>query len=247
MTGKIRRIDWSPSEWLAGTRGLLTPAEAGIYDCVLNMIYDRGRACPNDAGFIAGHFRTTHHERGPSLARRTRAALDRLIELGKLNLSPDGKWLSNGRADRELGKAGERIVSAARAGHASGRARRAQSPVPAPTSPRPRPDPERKSSNTNGLARTGVRIINHQREESVSNSHTEAAREPSPELGAAQARAPTGQAPKETEAPDAESKAPEVTAPSNESAKSYKPSKKTTDRLAKLAAEARAKFLKDGT
>jgi hypothetical protein len=164
MSGKVRRVDWSPSEWLAGTRGVLTQRETGVYDCVLNMIYDRGGEAPNDAEFVAGHFKpdggTRSRQSAAAMTEHTRRALDRLIDLGKLRLTPDGQWLTNGRADTELGKAHGRIIGATHAGFASGRARRAHAkPTPSQRQPNAKPSGSR-SSNSNDLTRTSVR--NHQ-------------------------------------------------------------------------------------
>lgn len=179
MSDKVRRIDWSPDEWLSGTRGLLSPFELAVYDVVLNLIYSRGQAAPDDPAFIYGHFK-----RDRNLARQvqqTRLALDRLITLGKLRVQTDhgGRWLLNGRAEAELGKARGRITAAARAGIASGAARRAardqQRLDTGSTSARHRLDA--KSSGDNGLARTSVR--NHQppKNLTVTTSGTDPARE----------------------------------------------------------------------
>jgi hypothetical protein len=191
---KVRRIDWSPDEWLAGTRGVLTQRETAVYDCVLNMIYSRGGEAPNDAKYIAGHFKPDSErdsrQARASLTAHTQQALDRLITLDKLRPTPDGRWLTNGRADTELGKANERIVGAAKAGFASGRARRANR-QPTGTQLAPNRHPRRsKASDNNDLDRTSVRITNHHYDhESVSKNSTEAAREPAPDQ-TAPARAP---------------------------------------------------------
>ena len=115
------RIDWSPSEWLSGTRGLGMD-ETAVYITVINIIYDRADACPNDADFIAGQMVRSGKRNRNSHAgttARTVAALGRLIDLGKLHLTPDGQGLTNGRAERELNKARERMRGAVRAGIAS--------------------------------------------------------------------------------------------------------------------------------
>jgi len=167
VSDKVRRVDWSPSEWLSGTRGLLNPFEVGIYDFVLNTIYDRGGDCPDDAKFIAGHFRhdRDHGRSFAGMTRQTRHAVDRLIKLGKLRVqrTSDGqRWLVNGRADAELNKARGRIVSAARAGIASGAARRAARKQRTSSAQAAHKQPELplKSSDDNDLDRTAVR--NHQ-------------------------------------------------------------------------------------
>ena len=133
MADKVRRVDWSPDEWLSGTRGLLTMRELAVYDFVLNTIYSRGRDCPDDAAFVLGHFKPEYlanhrmtHARELAIVR---AAIDQLVAVGKLHrqTTADGqRWLVNGRADHELAKARGRIVSASRAGIASGKARRAK-------------------------------------------------------------------------------------------------------------------------
>lgn len=168
---KVRRIDWSPDEWIAGTAGLLTYIEAAVYMAALMAIYSRGGECPNDAAFLAARFKRGGAPTRPqSVAAHivaTRAALDQLVALGKLKLSADGQWLSNGRADLELGKADGRIEGARRAGKASGvaradrRANRRPAVGPAVGQLQAsRSAGEPVSSNPNDLARTRVR--NHQ-------------------------------------------------------------------------------------
>lgn len=190
MSGKVRYIDWSPDEWIAGTFGVLTGPETAVYAVVLNAIYSRGDACPNDVGYIHSAFkpsvRGNRHHRWP---RSTTAdALAGLVELGKLRVSVDGEWLTNGRADRVLNSARERIDGAARAGIASGAARRARASRRATDAPRMR-QPRANSdngelSNSNGLARTGVR--NHQPSHDLTDQKiiTEAARDPPRDAGA---------------------------------------------------------------
>ena len=56
---KVRRIDWSPDEWIAGTRDLTVP-QAAIYMAVLMIIYSRGGKCPNDAPYVARQFAGCH-------------------------------------------------------------------------------------------------------------------------------------------------------------------------------------------
>lgn len=121
MSDKIRRIDWSPDEWIAGTWSVLSIVETAVYQQVIQQCYSRGGLCPNDATYIAKAFREGHW-------RTVRFAIDALVAMGKLTLSDDGRWLSNGRATRELRRADKRVKDAARAGHEGGkeRARRAQ-------------------------------------------------------------------------------------------------------------------------
>ena len=189
---KVRRIDWSPDEYIGGTFGRLTTEEHGLYNVVLNMIYSTG-------GPVDADWRRLAHAccSRPHAMQRIAAAL---IKKGKLRFTADGR-LSNGRADRELGLAAERIEDARRAGRASGAVRRAvgksrvgaHPPIIRRSSPDESDDPRKRSSDFNRVTGTPVRnyqpstIKDH---ESVSTNHTEAAREPSPKPQAAQARAP---------------------------------------------------------
>jgi hypothetical protein len=185
MADKVRRVDWSPDEWLSGTRGQLTITELAVYDVVLNTIYSRGGRAPNDAEFMFGHFkpmyRRNHHLTRKGEIAMIREALDQLLALGKLRLTADGQWLTNGRADVELGRAGERIVGAVRAGIASGVARRARrsgqtSPLPPHSLPTSSPGNASRSSNSNDLTRTSVRNHQPSYDHDVSTTETEAAR-----------------------------------------------------------------------
>lgn len=194
---KVRYIDWSPDEWIAGVDGVLTEHEAAIYQRALMAIYSRGGECPNDAAYLATRFKIdTHHRATGWYVRRARASLDRLIELGKLRVSDDGQWLTNGRADKVLNQTRERISGKVRAGIISGAARRAHSTREAPMKPSWSPSEAlmatSRTSNIKDLTRTGVR--NHQ--PSTIKDHdtdlttsTDAARDPTPEPQAATGRA----------------------------------------------------------
>jgi hypothetical protein len=169
MADKVRRVDWSPDEWLSGVTGVLTVDEVAVYITVINLIYSRGGECPFDATYIGGLFKPkrSHHKGALGQTARVEQALDQLVKLGKLKVlrsSNGDRWLTNGRATSELGKARGRITSAARAGIASGEARRrrapSKSPAGAPQQPRASPSTGQKSSADNDLARTAVR--NHQ-------------------------------------------------------------------------------------
>jgi hypothetical protein len=254
---KVRRIDWSPDEWIAGTFGVLTVAEAAVYMAALMVIYSRGGHCPNDAAFIAGHFKPGTGRADRRQARLTmlvRDALDRLIELGKLNPTPDRQWLTNGRANAELSKAGERIVGAARAGIASGAARRAQARSGTTVAP------QRHHSGTtaqgellpnNDLGRTTVR--NHQppsesESESVADTSAEAARvrERSLALPLARDSEPKPMTPAK---PPTMAERLAILAQARRGQQDAqpkpkpKPKSKSAERLEALAAEARAKLL----
>jgi uncharacterized protein YdaU (DUF1376 family) len=182
---KVRRIDWSPDEWIAGTFGLLTPREYAVYMAVLMVIYSRGGECPNDAAYIDRHFKSTlplnaTRQQRAAATMRVRQAINRLIELGKLRPS-DGGGLTNGRANHELAKAQDRIKSSIKAGLISGRQRANREPTA--SQPRansyPTVSPARKNKD---LAPTRVR--NHQPstiKSSLSESLTDAARDPAPD------------------------------------------------------------------
>jgi uncharacterized protein YdaU (DUF1376 family) len=188
---KVRRVDWSPDEYIGGTFGRLTTEEHGMYGVVLNMIYSAGE--PVDADWQ--RFANACCSRPLKMQRLVAA----LIKKGKLRFTADGR-ISNGRADRELGLAAERIENARRAGRASGAVRRAvgKSGVGAHL-----PIIRRSTPDESDVSRKRSRAINKIAErpfvsspptikdhESVSTNHTEAAREPSPEPKAAQSRAP---------------------------------------------------------
>jgi hypothetical protein len=228
--GKVRRIDWSPDEFIAGTFGVLTGWETAVYIVALNFIYSRDR-CPNDARHIHAAF-----SREPSPDRHygwslsvTDKALAGLIAKGKLHVSPDGQWLTNGRAEVELNKARDRIGGAVRAGIASGVSRSKRGEFAGSLRGDRGSFRGPVSSNANGLARTGVR--NHQppkihESESDRSTTPDAAREPAPDLGAP-ARAP---AKSEPEA--------QAARPISAEAQSQR------DRLAEITAAKRAAFLK---
>lgn len=127
---KIRRVDWSPDEYIAGTFGELSVEEHGVYNIALNKIYSAGGRMPNDLELFTKACKGTHW-------RTLKTALAGLIEKRKLIVSPDGKWLSNERADRELSKARARVEQASEAGYEAGKShtRRAQERRTAGSSP----------------------------------------------------------------------------------------------------------------
>jgi hypothetical protein len=220
---KVRRIDWSSDEWLAGTFGVLSGPETAVYIVVLNIIYSRDGFCPNDARYLHTAFRAevrpNRHHRWPR--RVTEEALASLISRGKLHVTPDGQSLTNGRADRELGRARERMFGSVRAGMVSGKIRRNIGALRQPSANLSTP----VSSNTKGLGRTPVRIITTKDMNTDLTNSTDAARDPAPDQ-TAPGRAPTGPD------PFSHTKPPPAASP------------KTAERLASLAAIARAKLLK---
>lgn len=124
---KIRRVDFSPDEWLVGTRELELD-ERGAYWDVCSLIYSRGGPILDDERWL-----------GKALAcdvRTWRRIRGRLLEVGKLTLIEiDGQaHLTNSRAEREIERAGGRIASAKKAADASAERRAAR------TSAEDRPD-----------------------------------------------------------------------------------------------------------
>jgi uncharacterized protein YdaU (DUF1376 family) len=212
---KVRRIDWSPDEWIAGTFGLLTQPEYAVYMVVLMVIYSRGGECPNDAAYVDRHFKSdlpmnaTRQQRAAA-TMRVRRAIDRLIELGKLRPADSG-GLTNGRANHELTKAQDRIKSAVKAGTASGQQRANRDPTHRqnPTGvglvggrQRANRDPTHTQLQANSYPTVSparknkdlapTRVRNHQPStiiSSLSENITDAAREPAPSQSAP-ARAP---------------------------------------------------------
>jgi uncharacterized protein YdaU (DUF1376 family) len=224
---KVRRIDWSPDEYIGGTFGRLTVGEHGMYCVVLNMIYSTGGPIDADWQRLAHACKSRPHA-----MQRLVAAL---IKKGKLRFTADGR-LSNGRADRELGLAAERIEDARRAGRASGAVRRAvgksgvgaHPPIIRRSTRDESDDPRKRSRGFNRIPErpfvsSPPTIKDH---ESVSVNHTGAAREPSPEPKAAQSRAHTEPEPERAAAP----LSPEAQA--------------ARDRLDEITAAKRAAFLK---
>lgn len=110
---KIRRVDFSPDEWIAGTREL-TLEERGAYWDVCALIYSRGGPIADDEAWIAKallcHVRTW------------RTIRTRLIKVGKL-ASVDGQ-LINLRTLREIERAEGRLKSSRKAADLSAKTRR---------------------------------------------------------------------------------------------------------------------------
>lgn len=110
---KIRRVDFSPDEWIAGTREL-TLEERGAYWDVCALIYSRGGPIADDEAWIAKAL-TCH-------VRTWRAIRAQLIAKGKL-IARDG-MLSNGRSLREIKRAEGRLKSSRDAAEESAKTRR---------------------------------------------------------------------------------------------------------------------------
>ena len=76
---KVRRIDFSPDEWLAGTTKL-TLVEKGCYWTVCCLIYSKGGPVDDDPVWLARNMGCD--------VRTWKAVRERLLELGKLQLIP---------------------------------------------------------------------------------------------------------------------------------------------------------------
>ncbi len=103
---KIRRVDFSPDEWLAGTISL-THAERSVFITICAAIWSLGRPAPID-----------HVKRlcpGKGFGR----ALQGLINSGKVTI--EGGFVSNSRAIQELSRAVSRTLLAREHGAKGGR------------------------------------------------------------------------------------------------------------------------------
>ncbi len=109
---KVRRIDYSPDEMIAGVAGQMSAKDFGVYWMVCTLIYSTGEPIPDDHVWIAGIFTDTHW-------REIRASLDRLIASGKVEVS-DGHLMVK-RCARELQDARKRIASYQQRGRKGGR------------------------------------------------------------------------------------------------------------------------------
>jgi uncharacterized protein YdaU (DUF1376 family) len=192
---KIRRVDFSPDEWLSGTSELEVD-EKGAYWTVCALIYSRGEPIADDERWIAKacgcHW------------RQWRRIRERLLALGKIRLTDDGR-LTNGRAERELARAFGRVEDARAAAEESARIRAerraareaengsepaqdgrrtvAGTSQDARTTPAQPPQETAKTAKINDLAAADASgsaqanhqpsTINHQREEKSGESLTE--------------------------------------------------------------------------
>jgi uncharacterized protein YdaU (DUF1376 family) len=170
---KIRRVDFSPDEWLAGTR-MLSAEERGLYwDCCA-LIYSHGGPIEDDEEWLKKALGVD--------VRTWRRVRGRLIELRKLSsVDVDGKsHLMNGRAGREIEAAGGRIDKASRGGKGKAEKRAAAQHRPnfGGTSNGSSSDVQAKSEqisseiNDLGAANHQPSTINHHKEESSPSSAT---------------------------------------------------------------------------
>jgi uncharacterized protein YdaU (DUF1376 family) len=114
--GQLKWYKRDPDAALSGMMGL-SLEERGAYNTVLDLLYSRDGALPDDARFISGWLGTD--------VRVWRRIRDSLIAQGKLAVV-DG-LITNSRASLEIDSALSRLQSAREAGHASARTRRHKS------------------------------------------------------------------------------------------------------------------------
>lgn len=104
---KIRRVDFSPDEWLAGTREL-TLEERGAYWDVCALMYSRGGPIPDDRKWL-------RQVLGADRVRTVHRLIERLVAIGKLKrLEPDAASgafhrLMNDRVSQEIVRSRHRI------------------------------------------------------------------------------------------------------------------------------------------
>src|SRR5581483_1414767 len=161
---KVRRVDFSPDEWLVGTRELELD-ERGAYWDACSLIYSRGGPIADDERWLAKALACD--------VRTWRRLRARLLEVGKLRVvTIDGQpHLTNERAEREIERANGRIEKASRGGKAKAEKHTAAQHRPdfGATSARSSGDPAEKSgpelSENNGLGSANYQpsTINDQR------------------------------------------------------------------------------------
>lgn len=110
---KVRKIDFSPDEFLAGVIGM-TMAEGHTYWVLCSLIYSSSDwIAPTDERFRAIK----------SDPRSVQAALRSLIDRGKIEVRADGKMMVR-RCGQELERASRRIQEAVESGSRGGRPRK---------------------------------------------------------------------------------------------------------------------------
>lgn len=112
MIGKVRRVDYSPDEYIGGVGGVLRADEQGVYWMVCTLIMSEGGPIPNDDRRIAGLTRIR-----PAEARKI---IEKLVRMDKLKLTGEG-FLSQKRAQSEVERSANRIQIATENGAKGGR------------------------------------------------------------------------------------------------------------------------------
>lgn len=112
MSEKVRHVDYSPDEYISGVGGALRADEQGIYWMVCTMIMSEGGPVPYNPRRLAALCLVR-----PAYAKKV---LERLIDLGKLTMTDDGK-LAQKRSLSEVERSSKRIQTAIENGSKGGR------------------------------------------------------------------------------------------------------------------------------
>lgn len=107
---KLRRADFYPDDWLAGTAEL-SLEEEGAYIRVCAMIYSKGQPIQDNERWLAGQCRVSR--------RKWRTLRQRLLDIGKITVR-DGLIHQN-RCEYELEKGAKRARKCAESGAKGGR------------------------------------------------------------------------------------------------------------------------------
>lgn len=109
---KVRRVDFSPDEYISGVAGVLNASEQGVYWMICSLIMSEGGPVERNEKRIA----TLCGIR----ASDTRKIINRLVEIGKISEQSGGK-LAQKRAQSEVELASKRIQTAIENGSKGGR------------------------------------------------------------------------------------------------------------------------------
>lgn len=159
-----------PSNWLSGVMGL-SAEERGVYDTIIDLLYDRGAPIPDDDKELA---RIT----GCSSIRRYRAVKARLVSLRKVTVA-DG-LVSNPRFERDLPASEDEAEKFAESGRRSGEVRRRNGERSGQTTPEPPPITQPELFETKGLAEKGLEHTRDQRLETREGSKSGRAKRRAP-------------------------------------------------------------------
>lgn len=111
MSGKVRRIDYSPDEYISGVGGKLRADEQGVYWMICTLIMSEGGAIDRDDRRLSGLCRIRPADAG--------RITDKLIAMKKVHV--DGRKLYQNRALTEIERSSNRIQSATENGSKGGR------------------------------------------------------------------------------------------------------------------------------
>lgn len=109
---KVRRINYSADEFIAGVSGQLTPGDVGVYWMICSLIYSKGESIQDDPAWLSRLFKDTS-------ARAIRGAVERLVSSGKVQRL-DGRLMVK-RCSFELDISMFRTFTATKNGKLGGR------------------------------------------------------------------------------------------------------------------------------